>query len=78
MRQIMCFRQKVETQQQQNKHLNIKPLREPGIGAMGRNVNKQSRICGPHVFNKIKVHFFSVIFLNAWIPIFCSFSYLRE
>ena len=30
--------------------------------AMGQNVNKQSRICGPHIFNKF---IFSVIFLHA-------------
>jgi len=30
--------------------------------AMGRNVNKQSRICRPHIFNKFM---FSVIFLHA-------------
>jgi len=30
--------------------------------AMGRNVNKQSRICGPDIFNKFN---FSVIFLHA-------------
>ena len=29
------------------------------LNAMGRNVNKQSRICGPHIFNEL---FFSVIF----------------
>jgi len=40
--------------------------------AMGRNVNKQSRICGPHIFNKFIV---SVIFLHAWITIFGSSSY---
>jgi len=45
--------------------------------AMGRNVNKQSRICGPHIFNK---SIFSVIFLHARITtsILGSFSYLRE
>jgi len=30
--------------------------------AMSRNVNKQSRICGPHIFNKF---IFSLIFLHA-------------
>jgi len=30
--------------------------------AMGRNVNEQSRICGPDIFNK---YMFSVIFLHA-------------
>jgi len=30
--------------------------------AMGRNVNKQSRICGPHIINKF---IFSVILLHA-------------
>ena len=30
--------------------------------AMGRNVNKQSQICGPDILNK---HIFSVIFLHA-------------
>jgi len=44
-------------------------------GAMGRNINKQSWICGPHIFNKF---IFSAIFLHAWITIFGSFSYLRE
>ena len=43
--------------------------------AIGRNVNKQSRICGPDCFNKV---IFSVIFLHAWITIFDSFSYSRE
>jgi len=43
--------------------------------AMGRNVNKQSRFCVPHIFNKF---IFSVIFLHAWITIFCSFSFSRE
>jgi len=43
--------------------------------AMGRNINKQSQFCGPHVFNKL---LFSVIFLHAWITIFCSFSFSRE
>jgi len=43
--------------------------------AMGRNVNKQSQICGPDIFNKL---IFSVIFLHACITIFGSFSYLRE
>jgi len=42
---------------------------------MGRNVNKQCRICGPHIFNKL---FFSVILLHTWIIIFDIFSYLRE
>jgi len=41
--------------------------------AMGRNVNKQRRICGPHIFNKLT---FSVTFLHAWISIFGSFSYM--
>jgi len=40
--------------------------------AMGRNVNKQSRIYGPHFFNKFIC---SVIFLHAWITVFCSFSF---
>jgi len=43
--------------------------------AMGRNVNKQSQICGPDIFIK---NIFSVLFLHAWITIFGSFSYLRE
>jgi len=43
--------------------------------AMGRNVYKQSRICGPHMFNKFIV---SVVFLHAWITLFESFSHLRE
>ena len=43
--------------------------------AMGRNVNKQSRICGPHIFNKF-IFFCNI--LHAWITIFGSFSYLRE
>jgi len=42
---------------------------------MGRNINKQSRICGPHIFNKF---IFSVIFLLLWINIFGSFSCLRK
>jgi len=42
---------------------------------MVRNVNKQSRICGPHIFNKV---IFVCYFLNARITIFCSFSYLQE
>jgi len=45
------------------------------FNAMGRNVNKQSQICGPDIFNN---SIFSVIFLPAWITIFGSFSYLRE
>jgi len=40
--------------------------------AMGRNVNKQSRICGPHIFT------FSAIIVHAWKTIFGSFSFLRE
>ena len=40
--------------------------------AMGRNVNKQSQICGPDIFNK---YIFSVIFLNAWITVFGIFFY---
>ena len=43
--------------------------------AMGRNVNKQSRICRPHIFNKF---IFSLICLHAQVTIFGSFSYLRE
>ena len=43
--------------------------------AMGRNVNKQSQLCGPDIFNKC---IFSAIFLHASIIIFGSFSYLRE
>ena len=43
--------------------------------AMVQNVNKQSRICGPHIFNKV---IFSVIILQAWITLFGSFSYLME
>ena len=43
--------------------------------AMGRNVNKQTRLCGPDIFNK---YMFSVIFLHAWITIFGSFSYWLE
>ena len=39
---------------------------------MSRNVNKQSRLYGPHIFNKF---IFSVIFLHARITIFGSFSY---
>ena len=42
--------------------------------AIGRNVNKQSRFCGPHIFNK-KI---SLICLHARITIFSSFLYLRE
>jgi len=42
---------------------------------MNRNVNKQSRICGPHIFNKF---IFSVLFLHARITTFGSVSYLRE
>ena len=38
---------------------------------MGRNVNKQSRICWPHIFNKF---IYSVISLHAWLTIFGSFS----
>ena len=40
--------------------------------AMGRNVNKQSQICGPDIFNK---YIFSGIFSHAWTTIFGSFSY---
>jgi len=36
--------------------------------AIGQNVNKQSRICGPHIFKKSSL--FSVIFLHAWITIY--------
>jgi len=43
--------------------------------AMGRNVIKQSRICGPRNLNKF---FFWVIFLHAWITISGSFSYLLK
>ena len=43
--------------------------------AMGRNVNKQSRICGPYIF---KFFSFSVVFLHAWITILGSFFYLQE
>jgi len=43
--------------------------------AMDQNVNKQSWICWPHIFNKF---IFSVIFLHALITIFGSFSYVRE
>jgi len=39
--------------------------------AMGQNVNKQSRICGPHILNKLIC---SVICLHAWITVFGSFS----
>jgi len=39
--------------------------------AMGRNVNKRSRLCGPHIINKF---IFSVIFLHPWITIFGSVS----
>jgi len=35
--------------------------------AMERKVNKQSRICGPHIFNKFN---FSLIIWHAWITIF--------
>jgi len=38
------------------------------LDAMGRNVNKQTRICGPHIFNKFM---FSVIFL-AHLSTKCS------
>ena len=80
----MCFRQKVKTQQQQNKISNIKTLAGTGdwtrdllqpkqmvttappsqlreaivfkpfncFDAMSRNVNKQSQICRPDIFNK--------------------------
>jgi len=40
------------------------------LDAMGRNVNKQSRICGPHIFNKF---IFSGIYSHAWITIFGIF-----
>ena len=43
--------------------------------AMGRNVNTQSQICGPHIFNK---YIFFCNILHAWTTIFGSFSYLRE
>jgi len=36
---------------------------------MGRNVNKQSRTCGSHIFKND---------FCTWITIFGSFSYLRE
>ena len=42
---------------------------------MGQNVNKQSQIWRPHIFNKF---IFSVILLHAWITIFGCFSYLWE
>ena len=42
------------------------------FNAMGRNINKQSQICGPHFFNKVH---FSVIFYYVLITIFGS---LRE
>ena len=42
------------------------------FNAMGRNVNKQSRIYGPHFFNKFIC---SVIFLHAWLTVFSSFSF---
>ena len=40
--------------------------------AMGRNLKKQSRICGPHILNKFIC---SVIFLHAWITVFGSFAF---
>jgi len=43
--------------------------------AMGRNVIKHSRICGPHIFN---IFIGYAIFLHAWITILCSLSYLWE
>ena len=33
---------------------------------MGQNVNKQSRICGPHNFTKIII---SVIYLHAFLAV---------
>jgi len=45
------------------------------FNAMGRNVNKQIRICGPHIFHKFM---FSVIVYHAWITTFARLSYLRE
>jgi len=108
MWQIMCFGQKVKTQQNKNQ-TSKHPLPKPGIkarisctqsgcvttappsqqrvsivvmlficfDAMGWNVKKQSRICGPHIYNKYIV---CVICLHAWITIFSSFiyMYLRE
>ena len=43
------------------------------FNAMCRNVNKQSRICGPHIFNKV---IFSIIFERAWVTTYGSFSYM--
>ena len=43
--------------------------------AMGRNLNKLSRICGPYIF---KFFFFSVVFLHAWITILGSFFFYRS
>jgi len=42
------------------------------FNTMGRNANKQNRICGPHIFNKF---IFSVIFLHACIT-FLAVSYI--
>ena len=42
---------------------------------MGQNVNKQSQICGPDIFNK---YLFFCNILHAWTTIFGSFSYLPE
>ena len=43
--------------------------------AMGQTVNKQSRICGPVIFNK---YMFSLKNLNAWTTMFGSSLYLPE
>ena len=42
--------------------------------AMGRNVNKHSRICGPHIFNKL--NFFCNIFtcMDNYIQQFLKFT----
>jgi len=50
----------------------VKPFNS--VDAMGRNVNKQSQICGPDIFTNT---FFSVIFLYAWITIFGSFFHIN-
>ena len=43
--------------------------------AMGRNFNKQNRICGPYIFYEF---IFFCYIVHAWITIFGSFSNLRE
>jgi len=110
LRQIMCFGQKVKTQQQIKKS-NIKPLPEPGFefgtsrtqcgcvtsappsqlkvsivvvklfnhfDAMGRCVNKQSRICGPRICNKVLFSVKIVIFMDIYIwqvPMFTGLAF---